>query len=250
MNVLIACECSGVVRRAFAAHGHKALSVDILPADDGATLSNNARLGSHLQGDILAFLDSANTDEFDLMIAHPPCTYLTNSAAWAYKDGPYHQKVKPGTLTGQARREARREAVEFAEKLKSAPIPRKAIENPPGHLSSAWGKADQYFQPHQFGDDASKLTGLWLFNLPPIKPANPIDPERFACRSCKTVWRAKDRSACPSCGGSLAAPVPVWGNQTPSGQNKLPPSKDRAKLRSNFFPGVAAAMAEQWGSLA
>jgi hypothetical protein len=103
-----------------------------------------------------------------LMIAHPPCTYLTNSAAWAFSDGPYHQRVKPGTLVGAARRTARDEAVAFVKALHDAPIARVAIENPVGALSTMWRRPDQTVQPWMFGDDASKATCLWLKGLPPL----------------------------------------------------------------------------------
>lgn len=91
MRVLVACECSGVVRRAFRERGHNAWSCDVKPVEDGSE--------NHLLGDVLGYLDRG----WDILVAHPPCDYLTNSAAWAYKEGPYHQMVKAGTLVGTRR---------------------------------------------------------------------------------------------------------------------------------------------------
>lgn len=206
MRVLVACEFSGTVRDAFAAAGHHAVSCDLLPTE---------RSGLHHQGDVRALLDHG----WDLMIAHPPCTYLTISAAWAFGDGPYHQKVKPGTLVGAARRAAREEAVAFVKALHDAPIARVAIENPVGALSTMWRKPDQTVQPWMFGNDASKATCLWLKGLPLLVPTDVLP------------------------GGAKAR----RGNQTSNGQNKLPPTADRWKLRSLTYPGIAAAMAAQWG---
>lgn len=166
-----------------------------------------------------------------MAIFHPDCTYLTNSAEWAYKDpdferypgAGYHQKIKPGTLFGAARREARKEAVAFVLKLWNARIPRIAIENPMGHLSRHLGRP-QYVQPHQYGDDASKITGLWLRQLPPLVPTKHVAPRYVNGK-------------------------PRWANQTDGGQNKLPPTEDRWALRATTYPGIAAAFADQWGSL-
>lgn len=211
-SILIACESSGVVRRAFAARGWDAWSCDLLPAADGHP--------NHIQGDALA---AARSRPWDMMIAHPPCTYLTGSAAWAFGDGPYHQQVKPGTLVGQARRAARDEAVAFARALWEMPIPRIAMENPVGHLSSVLGKPAQIIQPNWFGHDASKKTCLWLKNLPVLKPTALV-PGRIVSYNGKRVER--------------------WANQTDSGQNRLSPSSDRWQVRSETYEGVAKAMAK------
>lgn len=210
MRVLVGCECSGVVREAFRAAGHNAWSCDLKPATDGSRY--------HIQGDLLHVIRSP---EWDLLIAHPDCTYLTNSAAWAYKDGPYHMRLKPGTLTGRERRDARRKAIEFVAALWNCGIPRIAIENPVGVLSTAWRKPDQIIQPYQFGDDASKATCLWLKGLPLLKPTGYVAPRMVAGKS-------------------------RWSNQTDSGQNRLSPSADRAHLRAITYSGIAVAMAEQW----
>lgn len=220
MRVLIGCEQFGKVREAFRARGHDAWSCDLKPTRDGSPF--------HFHGNVLAVLGNG----WDLAIFHPDCTYLTNSAEWAYKDPDfdrypgvgYHQKLKPGTLFGAERRKARTDAVAFVKTLLSAPIPRIAIENPIGHLTQHLGSADQTIQPHQFGDDASKATCLWLKNLPKLVSTNPVAPR-------------------------LVDGKPRWGNQTDGGQNKLPPSADRAMLRAATYPGIAAACADQWGAL-
>ncbi len=209
MKVLVACEFSGTVRDAFIALGHEALSCDLLPTETP---------GPHYQGDVLDILE----DGWDLMIAHPPCTFLTISAAWAFTDGPYHQKIKEGTLVGSARRRAREEALAFVSLLLDAPIPRIALENPIGCISSRIRKPEQIIQPHQFGHDASKATCLWLKGLMPLRATENFPPRMVGDR-------------------------PRWSNQTDSGQNKLSPSTDRWAARSLTFPRIAKAMAEQWG---
>jgi hypothetical protein len=228
MRVLIGCECSGVVRDAFLAMGHSAFSCDLKPT---------RRPGPHFQCDVRDVLGMG----WDLGIFHPDCTFLTCSAEWAYADPDYvrypgvgyHQKVKPGTLTGAARREARAAAISFVKSLAACGIPRIAIENPgSGALSKAWRPADQIIQPYEFGDDASKATGLWLVNLLTLV----IDPAKRRAGRIVTDPRT----------GKL---VERWGNQTDGGQNKLPPSKDRRERRSDTYAGIAAAMAEQWGRL-
>lgn len=210
MRVLIGCEHSGVVRRAFRGRGHDAWSCDLLPASDADP--------HHHQCDVLTILDLG----WDLAIFHPDCTFLTSSAEWAYKDGPYHQRVKPGTLVGAARRAAREEAVTFVRALLDAPIEKIALENPVGYLSRAIGKSQQVIQPHWFGDDASKATCLWLKNLPLLVPTNHVAPRIIDGR-------------------------PRWANQTDSGQNRLSPSDDRWAKRAQTYAGIAAAFAEQWG---
>jgi len=163
---------------------------------------------------------------WDLVIAHPSCTYLTVSAAWAFGDGPYHQRVKPDTLVGKARRAARSDALAGFRRLLALPCC-VAVENPaPSFVSRAPGlrPPDQTVQPFEFGDDASKRTGLWLKGLPLLT----TDP---AQRVAGRIVGGRER----------------WANQTDSGQNRLTPGPDRWKLRSKTYPGIATAMAEQWG---
>ena len=162
MKVLVACEYSGRVRDAFIAAGHDAMSCDLLPTEAA---------GPHYQGDVRDVLG----DGWDLMVAHPPCTYLTIAAEWAYRDV-QTKKMKPGTLIGQARRDAREEAISFVMTLAHAPIAKIAIENPVGVLSTRWREPDQFIQPFEYGDDASKKTCIWLKNLPRLKPTSFTPP--------------------------------------------------------------------------
>jgi hypothetical protein len=176
--------------------GHTAMSCDLLPTDAP---------GKHYQGDIFDVID----DGWDLMIAHPPCTYLCSS-------GLHWNKRIDG------RQALTDEALEFVRRLLDAPIERIALENPIGCISSQIRKPDQTIQPYQFGHDASKSTCLWLKNLPALRATELIAPRIVA---------GKKR----------------WANQTDSGQNKLPPSADRWKIRSETYAGIASAMAAQWG---
>jgi hypothetical protein len=214
MKVLVGCEYSGRVRDAFIAKGHDAISCDIMPSD---------KPGPHYVGNVLDIIN----DGFDLAIFHPPCTYLTNSAEWAYKDK-QSKKMKPETLIGKERRDARELAIIFVKTLYESNIPRIAIENPIGVLSSRWREPDQFIQPYEYGDDASKKTCLWLKGLPKLKPTRFFPP-----RLAPTID-----------GRSFAF---RWGNQTDCGQNKEPPSDDRWKIRSITWQGWADAMADQWG---
>lgn len=214
LRVLIGCEYSGRVRDAFAARGHHAMSCDILPSDAP---------GLHYQGDVRDVL----YDGWDLAIFHPPCTYLTIAAEWAYKDE-QTKKMQPDTLIGAARRAAREDAISFVLTLANAPIPRIAIENPVGVLSTRWREPDQFIQPYEYGDDASKKTCLWLKGLPKLKPTGLFVP-RLAPTADARAYTFR------------------WGNQTDSGQNKEPPANDRWKVRSTTWLGWADAMAEQWG---
>jgi len=221
MKVLIACEYSGTVRDAFIAKGHDAMSCDLLPT---------AKPGPHYQGDVRDVL----YDGWDLMIAHPDCTYLTVSAEWAYADKPKingkPRNMKPGTLIGAARREAREQALDFVALLMDAPIKRIAIENPVGAISTRIKKPDQMIQPYQFGHNASKRTGLWLKNLPKLRPL----PE--------ALW-IEPRMVADKKTGKL---LPRWANQTDSGQNILTPSDDRGLIRAKTYQGWAFSMATQW----
>ena len=195
MKVLIACEFSGVVRDAFAARGNDAWSCDLLPTSNP---------GQHIQGDVLSVLDQG----WDLMIAHPNCQYLCSSGLH------WNRRVEGRDLKTQ-------DALAFVRELMLAPIDKICIENPVGRIGTAIRKADQYIQPHEYGHDASKKTGLWLKNLPLLTHTKNIPPR---------IVGGKKR----------------WANQTDSGQNKLAPSTDRWKLRAQTYTGIAEAMAGQW----
>jgi len=155
MRVLIGCESSAVIRDAFRALGHDAYSCDLRECEGDPRW--------HFRCDVRLLLKPGM---WDLFIVHPDCTFLTNSAAWAYGDGPYHQKIKPGTLVGAERRAQREESLAFVEEMLNAPVPHIALENPVGVISTRIRPASQYIQPFEYGEDASKKTGLWLKNLP------------------------------------------------------------------------------------
>jgi hypothetical protein len=212
MRVLIGCEFSGTVRDAFRAKGHDAWSCDLLPSPDGSPFHIHGSLfdaddGFGQRGDV-------TTWGWDLAIFHPPCTYLTSA-------GLHWNKRRPGraALTD--------EAVAFVMQLAASDIPRIAIENPVGCLSTRWRRPSQIVQPYQFGDDASKATCLWLKGLPLLRPTTRYPGRQVSKADGSTVER--------------------WSNQTDSGQNRLAPSADRWALRSLTYPGIAAAMADQWG---
>jgi hypothetical protein len=196
VRVLVACEFSGEVRDAFAARGFEAWSCDLLPTE---------KPGNHIQGDAIA---TAYDQPFDLMIAHPPCTYLSRAGARWW---------------GAPERDALAdEAAKFVFKLRDAPIHYIAIENPIGQLNSRWRYPDQTIQPYEFGHPYSKATCLWLKNLPPLFP---------------TDVHSRYRTFLPSNVGA--------GRR--AGQRSDPGVTRCAKEASRTFPGVAAAMADQWG---
>lgn len=150
MKIGILCEYSGVVRDAFIALGHDAVSCDLLPTDVP---------GPHIQGDVL----KQDWSGFDLLICHPPCTYLCSSGLH------WNKRV-------EGRAEKTEEALAFVQALMGLPVPLIAIENPAGRIGTAIRKADQYIQPYEFGHDASKKTGLWLKGLPKLACTNHIPP--------------------------------------------------------------------------
>lgn len=195
MRVLIACESSGTVRNAFIKAGHDAMSCDLLETQAP---------GPHYTGPVQDVLN----DGWDLMIAHPPCTYLSVSGMHWTTRGLRDQKLTE-------------DALEFALLLFNAPIEKICIENPVSVISSTIRKPDQIIQPYQFGHNASKKTCLWLKNLPLLANTAYVTPR-------------------------MVNGKPRWDNQTDSGQNKIPPSKDRWRLRSKTYQGIADAMAKQW----
>jgi len=230
MRVLIGCEESGVVRRAFRALGHEAWSCDILPARDGSPHHLQVDLKEVLWGGLVP-AEGDFSGGWDLAIFHPPCTRLTVAGArwqtdhWVRKNGckSEHKGSQPGfRMTkcgngcrwhdGVKNRAMQAEAVEFFRMCLDAQIPRVAVENPVGVISSIIRPPDQYIQPWQFGHGEQKKTGLWLRNLPLLKPT-------------KIVSGREQR---------------VW---------KMAPGPNRERDRSETYAGIAAAMAEQWGSL-
>lgn len=252
LNIFIGMETSGALRTRFQAQGHTVISVDKLEAEDCA--NGVLRFGGHIQGDVFETFAALTVSgwQFDVGVFHPDCTYMTNSAAWAFKDPDYeryplgyHQQVKPGTLVGAARRAARELALQGVRDILALPIKRKAIENPIGAITKV-RPFTQIVQPYQFGDNASKATGLILENLPrlAIDPKAYRTPNRLICQNCK-AWNHYGTTKCVECGDEKF--LPRWGNQTDSGQNCLSPGADRWKWRSRTFPGVAKAMVAAWG---
>lgn len=203
MRALICCESSGVVREAFRAKGFDAWSCDLLPADD--------RSPHHIQGDAREVLRDFRPDFAGF---HPPCTYLCGSGLHWNERGRGWEKTEG--------------ALELVRTFMEADC-HWYLENPVGIISTRIRPADQYIQPYEFGEDASKKTGLWLNKLPLLEGTLYIPGRVVELPSGKVVNR--------------------WANQTDSGQNKLPPSADRWKLRSKTYPGIAKAMADQWASV-
>ena len=195
MKVGVLCEFSGVVRDAFSRRGHYAVSCDYLPSESP---------GIHIEGDCL----NQDWSDFDLLICHPPCTYLCSS-------GLHWNKRTPG------RADKTEDALDFVCALLSLPAHRIALENPVGAIGSRIKKADQYIQPYEFGHHASKRTGLWLKNLPLLRSTKWVPPR-------------------------MVNGKPRWANQTDGGQNRLGPSGDRWAKRSYTYQGIADAMADQW----
>ncbi len=197
MRVLVACEMSGRVTNEFRKLGHEAYSCDILPTEGNPDW--------HIQDDVLPHLN----DGWDLMIAFPPCTDLAVSGAtW------FEQKRKDGR---------QQKAIEFFMRFADTDIPKTAIENPVGVMSTTYRKPDQIIQPWQFGHKMSKKTCLWLSGLPPLVPTAIVAPDYTICKSKKR------------------------GTSKYSGTALLGPSPMRSIERSRTFEGIACAMAEQWG---
>lgn len=192
MRVLVACEFSGVVRDAFIALGHDAVSCDLLPTES---------LGPHYQGDVFDIID----DGWDMMIAHPPCTYLSNAGA---------RFLYPKGILNNDRFEKGSQAKEFFMKLLNAKIDKIAIENPIPSTIYGLPKYDQIVQPFEFGHPYKKKTCLWLKNIPLLIPTDII---------------------------KISESTKIPGNWFNKG------GKDRQKNRARTFPGIARAMAEQWG---
>jgi hypothetical protein len=215
MRILIACEYSGTVRDAFIRGGHDAMSCDLLPTDTP---------GPHYQGDVRDVINAG----WDMMIAHPPCTYLTVTANKWMKDQP---KRKSGALVGAERRYARDEAILFFMLFVNSDIPKIAIENPIGCMSSVFRKPDQIIQPFQFGHSERKATCLWLKGLPKLEPTNIVEPISYIAA------------------GKKYSPTHYNSRRSLNRLDCLPPGEERSKLRSKTYQGIADAMAQQWGDL-
>lgn len=201
MRVLVVCEFSGEVRRAFQSRGHDAVSIDLLPAEDGARDVWDSKLGTHYEMDAWDLPFELNLLAFDLMIAHPPCTYLCNSGVrWLYS--------QPGRWAMME------EGARFFNYLLSLPIPRIAVENPIMHKYAAaivGRRQDQIIQPWQFGHGEVKGTGLWLKNLPKLQPTEIVEGRHPRVhRASPGPDRWKDRSRTYT--GIAQAFAEQWGS--------------------------------------
>lgn len=206
MRVLVACEWSGTVREAFHARGHDAWSCDILPTEVP---------GKHFQCDVLELL---NGDwKWDLLIAHPPCTYLSNSGVrWLYQND-----ASGAVVPNTERWKAMYDGAWFFKQMLDAPVPMIAVENPIMHKYAVEviGRGpDQYIQPYEHGHMETKKTGLWLKGLKPLVPSNNVKEEMLKL-SHKEYAKVHYTS----------------------------PSADRGKIRGQTYEGIAKSMAEQWG---
>jgi len=216
MRVLVACEESQAVTKEFRRLGHEAFSCDIQECSGGHT-------EWHYQQDVFEVAKLG----WDMIIAFPPCTHLAVSGSRYFA-----QKQADGR---------QQEGIDFFLEFTKLNCEKIVIENPVGIMSTQYRKPDQIIQPWQFGHDASKATCLWIKGLPLLRPTSIIEGELICCGI-----KLDDKYGCPNCEGTKKAKR-IWANQTPSGQNKLGPSPERAKLRSKTYPGIAKAMAEQWG---
>lgn len=218
MKVLIACEESQITTKSFRKLGHEAYSCDLLPCSGG-------KPEWHYQCDVFEIINK----DWDLMIAHPPCTYLANSAVqWLShpedKELPF-EKRRPHPKYPNRRKDML-ESLEFVKSLFNSNIKKVAIENPIGLLSSRWKKPDQIIQPYMFGDEATKSTCLWLKNLPLLKPTKIVGKgERVVYSSGKSH--------------------PKWyADAIKNAKTK----EERQIIRSKTFKGMANAFANQWGN--
>jgi site-specific DNA-cytosine methylase len=219
-RILIACEESQATTKAFRKLGHEAFSCDLLPCSGGHP-------EWHFQEDIFEVIK--REPKFDLMVAHPPCTYLTGSGVqWLShpedKHLPFDER-RPNPKYPN-RRQDMLDSVEFVKALYNSDIEHVAIENPVGLLSSRWQKPNQIVQPYMFGDEATKTTCLWLKNLPLLQPTNIVG------KGERTVF-------------SSGKSHPKWyADALKNAKTK----EERQTLRSKTFPGMAEAFATQWGN--
>lgn len=222
MNVLVACEESQRVCAAFREAGHNAFSCDIIEPSgghpewhilgDALEIINGHRKFKTMDGTVH---DEVEQSSWDILIAHPPCTYLTNTGNRWFNIERYGDKARQ-------RYKDREDAVKFFMAFVNADCDRIAIENPIGHMSARYRKPDQIIQPYQFGHEATKATCLWLKGLPPLKPTNIVEPKIHE-------YVRKD--------GRIARFSEDYGSG----------SGEHSKRRSKTYTGIAQAMAEQWG---
>ena len=221
MKVLVACEESQTVCKAFRERGHEAYSCDIQEPSGGHPewhILGDAIAA--LGGGVITTMDGKQHDvgKWDLLIAHPPCTYLTVTGNRWFNEERYGEKARH-------RKELRNEAANFFMSFINADVDKIAVENPIGYMSTVYQKPSQIIHPYMFGDPARKATCLWLKGLTKLTPTDIVEPIVIHYQN----------------GNGTDNP---WHMDT----LKLPPN-ERAKARSKTFPGIAAAMAEQWGGI-
>lgn len=228
MRMLAACEQSGRVRDAFAARGWDAWSCDILPSEAP---------GQHIQGDVLTLYEMVRDGAFHLIINFPPCDHISLAGArwWKEKRADGRQQAAAG----------------FFVRMASAPAPHVAVENPRGLMSKAYRKPDQIVQPWWFGDPFRKATCLWLKDLPPLEAQYKSEPELLATSVSGDMNGYRLHRATTGGGSwkSDKAAIQAAGLDF-NGASHYEDSEgrvNRAKVRSRTFPGLARAMAEQWG---
>lgn len=234
MRVLVACEFSGIVRDAFLARGHDAFSCDLIPSESNVP-------GRHVPFDVLTLLREDH--EWDLMIAHPPCTYLTNAGVrWLYCGG-------RGAERDTNRWRLMEESARFFNELLGSDIPRICVENPIMHSygrSLVSSRPAQTIQPWMFGHGETKATCLWLSGLPKLTPSDIIKPDFDKFPRREQVSKATGEIK-QGCGNGYATRI-IGGGYQPR-VHYASPGPERWKERSRTLTGIAAAMAEQWGSL-
>lgn len=230
MKVLITHEASATVRDAFRARGHDAWSCDLRACERDDSW--------HIRGDAIAAIRRGG---WDLVIMHCDCTYLCSSGQHWVKRGRIEADGRPRAAHVE---EAVQHVYDCWDACEEAGVEHRVLESSIGILSTRWRKPDQIIQPNQYGADASKGTCFWLRRLPRLKPTLFVEP-RLVCSGCRKVFEYGQHK-CPHCLSERFKPR--WANQTNSGQNKLPPGDpNRWMDHARTYPGVADAMAEQWG---
>jgi len=217
-KILVACEESQAITKAFRKLGYNAYSCDLLPASGGHP-------EWHIQGDAIA---EAYSGKYDMMIAHPPCTYLSVAGAWAM----YKKDENGNKVINEVRKKNQTEALDFVKKLMDAPIEHIAIENPVSVISSQIRKPDQIVHPYHFGDKASKSTCLWLKNLPKLEPTDIVEKGEFKEWIDKKSGKKKRQA--------------TWIYEC---LQKAENKEHLRTLRSKTFQGMADAIADQWSKV-
>ena len=217
-KILVACEESQAITKAFRKLGYNAYSCDLLPASGGHP-------EWHIQGDAIA---EAYSGKYDMMIAHPPCTYLSVAGAWAM----YKKDQNGNKVINEVRKKNQTEALDFVRELMNAPIEHIAIENPVSVISSQIRKPDQIVHPYHFGDKASKSTCLWLKNLPKLEPTDIVEKGEFKEWIDKKSGKKKRQA--------------TWIYEC---LQKAENKEHLRTLRSKTFQGMADAIADQWSKV-